>query len=145
MKLEFSWHIAKKYSDVNSHERCPMGAMLLRVDRHTDGQNNRQTHMMKLTVAFRKYTKNAPKNDLPNTWKMPLVMPISFFAMQWYDPKSEGPTFVMFNCIWVWNYKHILHIKSVTLLEICRFFDCVCITVKLSQSSKLSSDIWLTS
>jgi hypothetical protein len=78
-----------------------MGAMLFHVDRHTDGQNNRQIHMMKLPVAFCKYAKNMPKINLPNIWKMPLVMPISFFAMQWYAPKSEDPTFVMFNCIWV--------------------------------------------
>jgi len=43
-----------------------MGAMLFHVNRHTDGQTNRQTHMMKLTVAFRKYAKNTPKNNLPN-------------------------------------------------------------------------------
>jgi hypothetical protein len=109
---------------------------------HTDGQTNRQTHMMKQTIVFCKYAKNTPKNNLPNIWKMPLVMPISFFAMQWYAPKSEGPTFVMFNRIWDWKYKHILHIKSVTLLEVRRFFDCVCITVILSHGTKLSSDIW---
>jgi hypothetical protein len=59
-----------------------------------------QTDMMNLIVSFHNFAKNRPKNDLPNIVKMPLVMPISFFAMQWYAPKSEGPTFVMFSCIW---------------------------------------------
>jgi hypothetical protein len=78
---------------------------------------------------------------------MPLVMPISFFAMQWYAPKSEGPTFLIFNSIWLWNYNHILHIKFVTLLEVwvCRFVDWLCIIVRLSHGTILSSDIWLTS
>jgi hypothetical protein len=75
--------------------------MLFHVDGHTDGQTNRQTHVMKLIVTFRKYAENTPKNDLPNILKMPLVMPISFFAMQWYVPKSEGPTFLIFNSIWL--------------------------------------------
>jgi hypothetical protein len=66
MKLEFSQQIAKKYSDIESHERHPMGAMFFHVDRHTDGQTSRQTHMMKLTVTFRKYANNTPKNYLPN-------------------------------------------------------------------------------
>jgi len=61
MKLEFSQHIAKKYSDVKSHKRHPMGTILFHVDRHTDRQTNRQTHMMKLTVAFYKYVKNTLK------------------------------------------------------------------------------------
>ena len=85
--------------------------------------------------GFSQVCEELPKNNLPNTRKIPLVMPISFFAMQWYAPKSEGPTFIMSNCIWVWNYKYILHITSVTLLEVCRFFDCVYITVKLSHGT----------
>jgi len=49
--------MAKKYSDVKSHERCPCCSMW--TDQH------RQTYMVKLTVAFRKYA-NTPKNNLPN-------------------------------------------------------------------------------
>jgi hypothetical protein len=53
MKLDFSWQIFEKYSNIKFHENCSVGAELL----HSDGQ----TDMMKLVVTLCNFA-NIPKN-----------------------------------------------------------------------------------
>jgi len=43
MKVDFSWQIFKKYSDINLMKICPVGAKFYVV---------RQRNMMKLVIAF---------------------------------------------------------------------------------------------
>jgi hypothetical protein len=52
MKLEFSGHIFKNTQNIKFHENLPSGSQVV---------PDRQTYMMKLTVAFRNFA-NAPKN-----------------------------------------------------------------------------------
>jgi len=60
MKLEFSWQIFKKYSNIKFNEN-PFSASRAVPCRETDWQKGRQD-LMKLTVAFCKFA-NTPKND----------------------------------------------------------------------------------
>jgi len=67
MKLDFSWQIFQKYSNIKFHENPSSGSRVVprgrpggrtgQTDRRTDGQAD----MTKLTVAFHNFV-NAPKN-----------------------------------------------------------------------------------
>ena len=58
MKLEFSWQIFEKYSNITFHENPSSGSRVVPYGR-MDGQ----TDMMKLIVAFRNFS-NAPEYEL---------------------------------------------------------------------------------
>ena len=59
MKIEFSWHIFEKYSNIKFNKIRPVGAELF----HVNGRMDRRTHMTKLIVAFRNFA-NAPKKKV---------------------------------------------------------------------------------
>ena len=58
MKLEFSWQIFEKYSNIKFHENPSGWGELF----HADGRTGEETDMKKLTVALGNFA-NAPKHD----------------------------------------------------------------------------------
>jgi hypothetical protein len=58
MKLDVSWQIFEKSSNIKFHEKSPVEADMLHANRRRD----RQTDTTKLIFAFRKFS-NAPKNQ----------------------------------------------------------------------------------
>jgi hypothetical protein len=76
MKLEFSWQISEKYSNIKFHESLSSGSWVVPY-----GRMNRQPDMMKLTVAFPNFA-NAPKNDNE---------PLASWTEAWYAGHEQYP------------------------------------------------------
>jgi hypothetical protein len=67
MKLDFSWHILEKYSNIKFHENPSNGTEVISFGQTQPGG---WTHVTKLVVTFRKFA-NARKNGCHYTSYLP--------------------------------------------------------------------------